>query len=235
MDSDRMRRESLALRVWLGAIRGAAYQENEKLQELSSFVESALLDMKEHIVSRAVREIDRTEDEDAKQFLAECYGEEVLDVEKVYPQVQRRALFTMVMSQLEVHLKALCKLAKRFLNLETGFNESKHPVIVNAVRYLKEEAGIDTTRIKYYTSLADELRYVRNCIVHAEGRISKANNCKAVRAFVQRIPTIESDESETLVLKSGFVEIFAHEMYTLMDRLYNLVSKRIRSHIRSFT
>jgi len=220
-------RRGLEIRTVLGALRGVAYEQNAKLQELSDLVESALLAEKDDILTRADSAIAKADDEYRRGFIAECYGEDLIDVEESYPQIQRYALFGMVMAQLETNIAAICRAARRLLDLSHCFDRKRPRAVERGIKYLEGQAGLNTSKIKHYIQLADELRIVRNCIVHDLGNFRDRNDAEAIMAFVCRIPTVESDNYSSLKLKAGFVNTFAHEMYTLSQRLMDLLVKRL--------
>lgn len=221
----------LGTQVLLASIRHEARTQNAKLLELSRFVEDALIHEQKRVASNMESEIARVVDPGEKEFLLECYGDDVFDVEEVYPRIQRYALFVTAVSQVEGAVVALCKGARFALELEKEFNAKGNEVINRAVSYLEKKAEIDTSRIQYYTGLADDLRIVRNCIVHSQGRLNerKKEDIERIRSFAKEIPAIELGNYDMLVLKAGFVDHSAHEMGTFVERLYDLLYKKVES------
>lgn len=104
-------------------------------------------------------------------FLAECYAEDIFEIKRDFPRIQRYSLFVNAMSITEAGIVSLCHVVKRIFDIPDDVKGKGPGVISVGIKYLHDNAGFDLLKNQYYISLADDLRNVRNCITHAGGCI----------------------------------------------------------------
>ncbi len=216
---------SIAANVRLARFRSKVQQDRERLEELSRFVEGSLHAERALREDRATKELEDITDELEAVFVAECHAEDIFQVEKDFPRVQRYALFVSMMGMLEANIVGLCRAAHRIIPIPEDFNDRKPKVVTRGVTYLESKAGIDTSRFLYYIKLAKQLNSLRNCITHAEGSLKERGDAESITKFIRDIPTVKIDNRDRLVLLEGFVENTTHEMHTFLDRLHDALSK----------
>ena len=214
-------------RILLSALRRKSNHDQERIEELSRFIERALHRERKQRVSHAAKELENVVDDYQSGFLAECHAEDIFQVETDFPRLQRYALFVSLMGMVEANIVAICRVTHKIFNTEKVFNERGFCVILRGVKHLEDEVGIDTSQLRYYIGLIDNLIRVRNCITHAEGSLKNRNDAATIKEFATDIPTLTVDERNHLVLSKGFVENSTHEMHTFLDRLHDAISKKL--------
>ncbi len=210
----------------LSHLRSLIDNDLDELKELSSLVERFLKKEFQSTLEKAKREMTDELPEDEKYFLEACYSEDLQKIEILFPKIQRYALFTTAMSMIEGSVVTLCRGVKEVFNLTDKFDSSKPNVINRGIKYLEENLGIITDNYKYYIDFVDSLRKVRNCIVHAEGRVSGGKDESEIRRFISTIPTIELDEFDRILIFEGFIDSSSHEANLLIQRLFDSVRSK---------
>ena len=215
-------------RMILNALSNKTHDDLGQLQELCCFIERTLHREQRRRTADAQKKLDGVTDEYEQAFLAECYAEEIFEVERDFPRIQRYSLFVNAMSITEAGVVALCRAAERIFDLEKGINETAPGVIKAGTTFLHKNVGFHLVKNQHYVSLIEELRKVRNCITHSGGSLRGRKDADDIRTFVAGIPTAEIDSHDYLILHKGFVENMTHEMNTLLNRLCEAVSNKIR-------
>jgi len=206
--------------VLLSSFCHKTHQDRERLKELSRFVEQSLRAEHTRRKDRATEELEGITDESEAMFIAECHAEDIFQVERDFPRVQRYALFVSMMGMLEANIVGLCRVAHRIFCIPKEFNAYSQ-VVAQGVAYLENKAGINTSRFHSRIEFVRKLNSLRNCIAHAEGSLKNRHDAKVIKEFVKNIPTVELDNQERLVLMEGFVGNTAYETHILLDRLHD--------------
>lgn len=220
--------EQMRKMMILNALSNKAHDDLGQLRELCCFIESTLHREQRRRTTDVQKKLGGLTDEYEQAFLAECYAEEIFEVERDFPRIQRYSLFVNAMSITEAGVVALCRAAERIFELEKGINETAPDVIKTGITFLHKNAGFHLVKNQHYVSLIEELRKVRNCITHSGGSLRGRKDADDIRSFVAGIPTAEIDSHDYLILHKGFVENMTHGMNTLLNRLSEAVSYKIR-------
>lgn len=93
-------------RIRLIAFRAKADDDKKLLQELSSFVERALSHEHKRRTEEANNKLVSLTDDYDLEYWASCYAEELFEVERDFPRIQRYALFMASMSMMEAKKQA---------------------------------------------------------------------------------------------------------------------------------
>lgn len=217
-------------RFLLNAVHNKAHSDIRRLQELSAFIECTLSREQNRRTSKAKKKLCAESDEYDQAFLVACYAEDMFQIERDFPRIQRYALFVSAMGSLEAGIVSLCRAAKQIYNISEDFNEREPRVVVRGIRFLQDNVGIDTSRDQCYITLAGDLQKIRNCITHSGGNLKDRKDAEDIRKFVVAKRTIGIDQYDSLLLQAGFVNKMTHGMRTLLDRLYESVSKKMQSN-----
>lgn len=212
--------------ILLRAVKHGACLDFQNLNELAGFVEHAMQSELARRTQTAEKVIASIADEIEKGFLAECHAEEIIQVEKEFPRIQRYALFTTAMCLIESYITELCKAAQKMGLTTEDFSNQSPGVIPRGIEYLQNKAAIDLSRHCYYIDLAASLVSLRNCIVHDNGEVRCRRGADAIREFVSHIPTLSIDKRDRLELKPGFIENMSHEMHMFIDLILERMRKQ---------
>lgn len=219
--------KELGARALLSAMRHKAHDDRERLEELSRFVERALHAERKRRKATADREVQKITDEYDAGFCAACHAEDIFQVEVDFPRLQRYALVASMMGMVEANVVGFCRAARRIFAIADEFNDHAPRVIARGVQYLERNAGVDTSRFRYYVNLAEDLSRIRNCIVHSEGSLKNRKDADEIKAFAKPITTLVVDSHDRLLPKQGFVENSTHEMHDFLNRLHDALRKRL--------
>jgi hypothetical protein len=220
----------MADRFFLRAVQHKAQQDATSGQELCEFVERALKDEIKRRVAAIEKDFVTISDKQKRALLVECYAEDVFEVERDFPRIQRQALFVSTMGVVEANIVSICRAASRILRISEDFKDRGPCVIARGITFLEEKARIDTSKYQSDIRLAENLVAVRNCIAHSAGDIKsrKPDEAKKIRRFVSRVQTIDIDRHDHLIIHRGFVESSSERMQILVDRLFDSVGKRLK-------
>jgi hypothetical protein len=192
-------------------------------------VERSLHVEREHRKDHNTKELEGITDEIEAAFATECHAEDIFEVERDFPRIQRYALFVSMMGMLEANVVGLCRVAHRIFGTPKDFKDRAPQVVARGVKYLEGEAEIDTSRFRYFIDLAQNLNLLRNCITHAEGSLKCRDDAESIKEFIEGIPTVGIDDRERLVLREDFVEKTTHAMHTFLERLHDALRKTLNA------
>jgi hypothetical protein len=199
-----------------------------QIEELSRLAESLLKKEREAIIARAEKEITDDLSDFDKRFIAECYAEDIDNVQEGFPRILRYSLFVTAMSKLECDIVGLCRGTRIIFKIQEDFNPKAPNVINRAVEYLKKNTGIDKRRLSHYVKLLDEYRIIRNCVVHSEGVITERGKDEPLlRQYIANSPLLSSDRDDRIILLEGFVTGSVHSMHLLWDRLLSSIERNL--------
>ncbi len=209
----------------------STHQQFKRLQKLCEFLEETIRKEVRRRRVHAQRHRDASEDEEEQAFNSAAIDDNLFEIERDFPRIVRYSLFVSMMSTTEACLVRLCRAAHRHLNITDRFNEKGSDVIQRALEYLHNEAGLHTSRMRYYKELADSLRRLRNVITHAEGCIKGRSEEHDIRAFAKPGIGVEIDKRSNIVLSDRFVMNNTGGMKQLVIQLHGKLKKQIGAHI----
>lgn len=194
-------------------------EQFDRLQKLCVLMEKALSKEGKRRRAHARRQYLKTKNEEERGFISVGIDDSLFEVGRDFPRMLRYALFLSMMSLTESGLVNLCHVAHDRLRLKKPFNSKDSDVIQRALRYLRDEADLNTSTIGYYKQFASDLRDLRNAIAHEEGCIKGRNEEVAIRKFLKGKVGARIDKHDRIVLSERFVVNNAHGMNTMVARL----------------
>ena len=148
----------------------------------------------------------------------------------LFPMALHYSFIVLIHIEVEARLKATCDIIQKMRGIPLNARDLRGDTIEQCMIFLDKLVGIPRDKFSYWPDIAD-LAKIRNCIVHASGRIEKSRDKVYLHRLVQQKPNFLylSDatdlEDKQLVLKHDycmymtaharefFVELF---MYTDM-------------------
>jgi len=183
-----------------------ARHQIEDFREVVEFAEGNLkAEMKrlEKYVSQKLHGLSEVEQREA----ADWYADDFYRVDKLYPEIQRRALFTTLMCMTEANLLLACRMCKRAFDLPQEFKvKGKARTIVQAMDYLRANLTIRDREIGPHWDTVQLLWSIRNALVHNDGKPKPAGR-DSIAEFCTSVATFELDHLGRIVLKAGGVEM----------------------------
>ena len=210
--------------VALHIFTSRVHHDFTNIRELIDISECHLKSEIKRLEERVTEEIQNTP-EDEKEFTIGWYADDFVCLDKVYPNIQRRALFTTLMGMVEADMLLGCRICRRAFNFPKEFkNKGNTRMIVQAMDYLRTHLTIRERLVKTQWNFIQNLWLIRNAIVHNDGK-PKPSNLKAVSEFCEPIPTIELDHHNRIILKEGSVQIALHYVNQFFSRLIDEIKK----------
>jgi hypothetical protein len=215
-----------------------------ELSELSSFIHgqfdrmSSLCEFLEEVIRKEAKRrhararIQRKdcEGEEEQAFNSVAIDDSLFEIERDFPRIVRYSLLVSMMSTTESCLVRLCRVARRNLDIKSKFREDGSDVIQRALKYLQDEAGLNTSSMRYRKELADSLRKLRNAIAHSVGCIKERKDEPDIRAFTKPGVGVVIDKRNNIVLSNRFVMNNTVGMKQLVIQLHGKLKKRIGAH-----
>lgn len=204
----------------------STHQQFDRLQKLCEFLEEALRKEARRRRARAQRQREDSEDEEEQAFNSVAIDDNLFEIERDFPRIVRYSLLISMMSTTESCLVRLCRVARSHLNIKVEFKEKGSGVVQRALKYLQDEAGLDTSTLRYYKELVDSLRNLRNAIAHSNGCIKGRHEENDIRAFAKPRTGVEIDNRNNIVLSDRFVMNNAEGMKQLVIKLHGKLQKK---------
>ena len=136
---------------------------------------------------RTIRDIEKNKDhyeDDYKEHLKDSIIEEMYEIEKEFMQRFRNSLIMQLFSFLESELKHHCELHAINYKKEYSIDDLKGTDLEKVKLYLKKSANKDLTKLEPQWKFINDLKKLRNRIVHDNSMISeKHNDYKSIKAF----------------------------------------------------
>lgn len=185
-------------------------EQFDRLRCLCDFLEKAISEEAKRRRVNAQRQCNKVKSEEERGFISVGIDDSLFEIGRDFPRVVRYSLFVSMMSMTEASLVRFCRGAHANLKLRTAFREKGNDVIQRALEYLKVEAGLDISKMAYDKQLANDLRCLRNAIVHSEGCIKGRNDEVAIRSFIKQRVGAGIDKRNNIVMSKRFVMNNAH-------------------------
>ena len=201
-------------------------QQFDRLVSVCILLEKAIQKEAKQRRVRAQRRRKYGQGEEERAFNSVAIDDYLFEIERDFPRLVRYALLVSMMSTVESCFVRLCQIAHRLLRT-VKFNEKPPCVIQRALAYLQDEAGLDTSRMRYYKDLADGLQKLRNAVTHSGGCIKERDNKRDIQAFAKSRTGVKIDKWRNIVLSGRFVRRNAHGMKNLILQLHGKLKKQV--------
>ncbi len=197
----------------------------EDMREVVDLAERYLMSEARRLESRVAKELKEISGEEEREYAIGWYADDFVRLDKVYPQIQRRALFTTLMCMLEADLLLGCQVCCRAFEIPQEFkSKGKDRLITQALEYLQKHLTIRYRFLQYDWELVQNLWSIRNALIHNDGK-PKASNLKSITEFCAPIPTLELDRHKRIILKEGSVQMALHAVDSFFRCLITEINK----------
>jgi hypothetical protein len=145
-------------------------------------------------------------------------------LENEYPQIQRKALFVVLMTKFEDFLNQISISLQKQLELNISFSDITGQGIERIKRYIKLCTGIEfPADTKAWNAICD-YQQIRNVIVHSDGHIHAENQKKAYDIISKtKNITIQQFARNHIALDPGFIS----DVITAFNEFIEKFSDRI--------
>ncbi|MED3508737.1 hypothetical protein [Bacillus velezensis] len=165
----------------------------ETFREYAQIIENKFKEkLDEHEAN--IKKIEGNEVDDYIDF----YLDDMTNLNNDFPNILRRSLLISIVSFLEAELIQLYKIEDT-----KKFNEPKGSVLKKIAIYAKKEQKKDFPNDTKEWSYIQRVYKLRNCIVHNEGYISRANNPTEVKDAIKELLYV-SEQSTGIKLEKEF-------------------------------
>lgn len=202
-------------------------EQFDRMSSLCEFLKGVLRKEAKRRHAHAQRQRNDCVGEEEQAFISVSIDDSLFEIERDFPRIVRYSLFVSMMSTTESCLIRLCRVAHSSLNIQVEFKEKDNDVIQRALKYLRDKAGLDTSRMRHHKELADSLRNLRNAIIHSNGCIKGRSKESDIRAFAKPGVGVEIDKRNNIVLLDRFVMNNTGGMKELVLQLYRKLKKQI--------
>lgn len=206
-------------KVVLSSLSGSIHHHIDDIREVVNLTEQYLKKETARLEKRVSKELEGLPSEDEKEFTIGWYADDFVRLDRVYPIIQRRALFITLMCMTEADLLLACQMCRRAYEIPKEFKKKgKDRLIVQALSYLQEHLTIRDRQLKPHWEFLQDLWTIRNALVHNDGK-PKPSELNKVSRFCAPIPTLELDHHNRIILKEGSVQMALHGVELFFLRL----------------
>ena len=196
------------------------HHDMENIRELVDIAENHLKSETKRLGKLVDKEIENTP-EDEKEFVIGWYTDDYVRLDRIYPNIQRQALFTTLMGMLEADLLLGCRMCRRAFDISKEFKKKGNKrVIAQAMDYLRSNLTIREKSIQYQWEFVQNLWTIRNAFVHDDGK-PMPTELQNISEFCKPIPSLELDHHNRIILKEGSVQIAVHSVNQFFLRLFD--------------
>lgn len=197
----------------------------EDLREVVDLTERHLKGEVKRLERRVATELNDIPGKEEREYTIGWYTDDFVRLDKIYPQIQRRALFTTLMCMMEADLMLGCQMCRRAFEIPQEFKKKGNErAIVQALSYLKEHLTIRDRSLNPHWELVQNLWSVRNALVHNDGK-PKPSDLQSISDFCVPIPTLELDHHNRIILKEGSVQMALHAVNLFFTRLIDEIKR----------
>jgi len=195
------------------------HHDIEDLRQIVDLTERYLKKEVARLEKRVAKELKELSSEEEREYMIGWYTNDFVRLDRVYPIIQRRALFTTLMCMTEADLLFACQVCHRAFEISTEFKKKRNGRLIDqALSYLCDHLTIRDRAIKPYWQSLQNLWSIRNALVHNDGK-PKRSELRQISEFCAPIPTLELDKDNRIVFKEGSVQMALHQVHCFFSRL----------------
>ena len=211
-------------RMALHIFTSLARHHIEDFREVVDFAEGNLKAEVKRLEHYVAQRLDGLSEEERREA-TDWYADDFYRADKLYPEIQRRALFTTLMCMTEADLLMACRMCRTAFDLPEEFKaKGSLRMIVQAMDYLRAHLTIAEPRIAPHWQAVQNLWAIRNALVHSDGQLG-ASGGGDIREFCISNPTFELSNSGRVTLKAGSVAFAVDTVDHLFDSLIAEINK----------
>ena len=212
-------------RIALSLFTSRVRHDIEDVREVIEIAERNLKREIKNLRERVDNDLDSISDKEEKKFAIGWYEDDFVRLDRVYPNIQRRALFTTLMCITEADLLLGCRMCKRAFDIPKEFKKRGNKrTIIQAMDYLRTHLEIRDYSFKSHWDLLQNLWLMRNAIVHNDGK-PKPSERESIAKFCDSSPTIELDSLNRIILKEGSVQMALNAVELFFSRLIDEIKR----------
>ena len=220
-----MKHTTMKHQVVLSSLSGRIHDDIDDIRGVINLTEQYLKKETARLEKRVSKELKGLSSEDEKEYTIGWYEDDFVRLDRVYPIIQRRALFITLMFMTEADLLFTCQMCRRAYEIPKEFKKKrKDRLIVQALSYLQEHLTIRDRQLKTYWEFLQDLWTIRNALVHNDGK-PKTSELNRISQFCSPIPTLELDRQNRIILKEGSVQMALHYVGLFFSRLLDEIKR----------
>lgn len=210
----------------LDILKSHIHRDIRDMKEIVEMSERLLTEEGNHLVGRVSQELEGFSGTE-KEFMKGWYSVDTHRLDKVFPNIQRRALFITALCMTETNLLLTCEMCQRAFNLPDSFKKKKGNlrVIDQALSYLERHLTIRSKALATDWETLQHYWTLRNCLVHNDGKPRSPSELKEVTNICAPILTIELGQDNQLVFHKGSVRIVLHMIGLFFETLLNEIGR----------
>lgn len=218
-------KKKLKRRMVLSILYSRIRSDMDALGELIDLTENYLKEEAGRLEKRITEELEKLPSDEEKKYALDWYVDDFDSLDKVYPNLQRRALFITLMCMAEANLLLACRICRSAFEIGKAFEKKGGDrAIAQALSYLQEHLTIRDRQLKPYWGYLQNLWSLRNAFVHNDG-ILKPKEIASVSEFCAPILTLEIDGRNRIILKEGSVQMALHGVKEFFTRLTDEIER----------
>ena len=214
-----MKLTTMKHRVVLNSLSGLIHSDFNDLREVIDLTEQYLKKEAARLEKRVNKELEGLSNEEEKEATIGWYADDFNRLDKVYPIIQRRALFITLMCMTEANLLRACRMCRSAYEIPKEFKKKgKERLIAQSLSYLQDHLTIRDKQLKPHWEFLQDLWTIRNGLVHNDGK-PKSSELNKVSQFCASIPTFELDHHNRIILKEESVQMALRRVELFFMRL----------------
>ena len=179
---------------WDFSVKSRIAELQEYIQNFERWFEKELISLEKRY-KEAIEKYSKL-DPFVEDFFAEEY-----DKIKTFQRYFRYSLVVLIFSILEYFLREACDIVKRFKKLELSPNDLKGQGIERVKNFIVKACKIPFPSNSSEWNFIQDLLKVRNCIVHANGKVDEYKEPEKLKDIINRIDHLALDQHGYVIIK----------------------------------
>lgn len=155
-------------------------------------------------------------DEDHRDEIGDMFYDELHFIEEVLIAQYRKSTLVSLYSLLENSLANLCK---KIHILRKYPDPPKGNGIDSSKRYLKEYTKIDFSDLDSEWKHLNDLKKIRDCIVHCEGNINLSRDYEQLQSIIKRRPDILLKNEREINIRHDYIDFILSQTYLFINKV----------------
>lgn len=223
---------TLRQRMPLHLLKNYISHSLDDMKYLIDMTESLLTEEATRIANQAQKDLQGLNEED-REYMIGWYGDDLVRLKDVFSSIQRRALFTAIMSVTETSLILACNRCRHAYGFPYPFKKKgKDRTICQALEYLYSNLKMRDKALYRDWETIYHFWTIRNAFTHNDGKL-RAADVKNIADFCASIPTIELNHHNRIILHKGSLEMASHVVSLFFSCLLDEIDRNKLSADRS--
>ena len=178
---------------------------HEYLEEITRKFEKDLDDISSSY-SKA-KKSNSDEDDKYSYLIDDFYAEDFFKVKDIFLKNFHYSTLVSLCSIFESSLNELCQHLKHLHGYKLALGDMAGKGITRAISYLEKVCELEYNNVANALSEINKMSAIRNCIVHAEGDVSKATSTKKITDIINNTRNISIDSDKIIIEKEYLEEL----------------------------